>query len=455
MKRVLSALLLACAASALHAGPAKVGELEPTSLATPSPYSPRHAGEWVVSYPGATYIRLHFSRFDLAPGDSLTVSNPLGTERYVYVGRGPHDAGTFWAFSIVGDTAVVRLQASVGGTAGFEVDAFGRGTVPIFGDPIEDPVPDPDSVCGTQDWRDVACYQSSRPDEYEKARAAVKALIGCCSACTAFKVSDDGRFMTNNHCTASQTGVQSTELRFEYQTTGCASGTAPYSGAVMGQSLLATNALYDYTLMTTSGDAGAIPCLSLDPAGPTTGEEIYIAGHPSGGPKKLSIESTHTSDAPSGLCHVNAFPYPGNGCDTDAGYYCDTTNGSSGSPVIARDNGQVVALHHFGGCLNSGGRSDRIVALLGSQLGTCAGGPGGLCGNGVIDPGEDCDGADLGGQTCQSQGFGSGTLACGPGCSFDTSGCVALCAPSGSTCTTNGQCCSGSCKGKPGRKTCR
>jgi len=35
-----------------------------------------------------------------------------------------------------------------------------------------------------------------------------------------------------------------------------------------------------------------------------------------------------------------------------------------------------------------------------------------------------CDGVDLNGQSCASLGFSSGTLACGPGCTFDTSGCV-------------------------------
>jgi hypothetical protein len=45
------------------------------------------------------------------------------------------------------------------------------------------------------------------------------------------------------------------------------------------------------------------------------------------------------------------------------------------------------------------------------------------CGNGVLDVPEDCDQGDLNGETCVSQGFGAGTLACGPGCVFDTSGC--------------------------------
>src|SRR4029077_2758412 len=42
-----------------------------------------------------------------------------------------------------------------------------------------------------------------------------------------------------------------------------------------------------------------------------------------------------------------------------------------------------------------------------------------------IQPGEDCDGTDLGGQTCTSLGFGGGTLACAADCTFDTRGCAA------------------------------
>src|SRR5262249_51163458 len=44
------------------------------------------------------------------------------------------------------------------------------------------------------------------------------------------------------------------------------------------------------------------------------------------------------------------------------------------------------------------------------------------CGNGSIDPGEQCDGSNLNGETCQSRGFAcGGTLTCSS-CSFDTSG---------------------------------
>jgi hypothetical protein len=47
-----------------------------------------------------------------------------------------------------------------------------------------------------------------------------------------------------------------------------------------------------------------------------------------------------------------------------------------------------------------------------------------FCGDGTIDPSEDCEPGDLGGTTCASLGFASGTLACAPGCTYDTSGCV-------------------------------
>ena len=45
------------------------------------------------------------------------------------------------------------------------------------------------------------------------------------------------------------------------------------------------------------------------------------------------------------------------------------------------------------------------------------------CGDGKVDPGEDCDQSQLNGSTCMSLGFDSGTLACSSNCRFSTSGC--------------------------------
>jgi hypothetical protein len=46
------------------------------------------------------------------------------------------------------------------------------------------------------------------------------------------------------------------------------------------------------------------------------------------------------------------------------------------------------------------------------------------CGNGVIDAGEQCDGNNLNGQDCTDQGFDAGTLACAANCTFDTGACI-------------------------------
>lgn len=46
------------------------------------------------------------------------------------------------------------------------------------------------------------------------------------------------------------------------------------------------------------------------------------------------------------------------------------------------------------------------------------------CGNGSREGTEQCDGSDLGGQTCQTRGYDSGTLRCSSSCTFDESECA-------------------------------
>jgi hypothetical protein len=47
--------------------------------------------------------------------------------------------------------------------------------------------------------------------------------------------------------------------------------------------------------------------------------------------------------------------------------------------------------------------------------------------DGIRDPGETCDGTDLGDATCENQGFYGGALACTGGCELDTAGCAGFC----------------------------
>lgn len=46
-----------------------------------------------------------------------------------------------------------------------------------------------------------------------------------------------------------------------------------------------------------------------------------------------------------------------------------------------------------------------------------------VCGNGVLEAGEQCDGSDLAGHTCETQGFEGGLVRCTQGCLLDTRDC--------------------------------
>ncbi len=60
----------------------------------------------------------------------------------------------------------------------------------------------------------------------------------------------------------------------------------------------------------------------------------------------------------------------------------------------------------------------------GQAGGTTTSSGGSLCGNGKKDLGENCDGSDLSGQNCESQGFAGGILKCSATCVFDPVTCL-------------------------------
>ena len=69
---------------------------------------------------------------------------------------------------------------------------------------------------------------------------------------------------------------------------------------------------------------------------------------------------------------------------------------------------------------NAGAATDYVYASYAKA--TLAGAV--LCGNGIINPGEVCDSANLNGQTCGTRGYTGGTLACYSNCTFNITGCM-------------------------------
>ncbi|MBQ1265465.1 MAG: hypothetical protein IIY06_01675 [Proteobacteria bacterium] len=85
-----------------------------------------------------------------------------------------------------------------------------------------------------------------------------------------------------------------------------------------------------------------------------------------------------------------------------------------------------------------------------------------LCGNGAIDPGEECDGSKFNGSFKACSGYNSmlymsgGTLGCTSDCKIDVSGCIPYCG-NGSVNTTKGEDCDHSASGdkfQPTKNTC-
>lgn len=96
------------------------------------------------------------------------------------------------------------------------------------------------------------------------------------------------------------------------------------------------------------------------------------------------------------------------------------------------DGQDCVSQGCTGGVLTCDGTCSFVLAA-------CTG-CGGVCGDDTVDTGEECDGADLDGETCSSQGCTGGTLACDGACGFDVSGCTGCgttnCVDDDGTCPT-------------------
>jgi hypothetical protein len=223
--------------------------------------------------------------------------------------------------------------------------------------------PHEESICGRNETENAACYKSTDPVAYANAKPVARLLINGVELCTAWRVGTQNRMLTNHHCFTTTREAKSTEVWFNYECAQCDGGSTLRPTKVMGDQVLATDDILDYTLFSVKNFAQiqSFGYLEIDDRAPVRGEELYIPQHPRGAP---TVITTQDSSERSGNCAVSDPTYDGYATGTDMSYYCDTDGGSSGSPVISRKTNKVIALHHFGGCPNSGVRIDRIAEQL-------------------------------------------------------------------------------------------
>lgn len=402
--------------------PARVGEYVHETYQTPHPYPSSGADEpmltWSdrVVYPGATYISIHFARFELAGGDSVVVRSPDGEQKWVYRGQGRQNLGVadggFFATHIRGDSAIVELYTAGGSQSyGYLIDYYGRGYsddeiemmwAAGIGDKAN--VPDPEgwgeSICTTDDTREAKCYQDSEPDAYEEGRAVARLLLYGSANCTGWLVGSAGHLMTNAHCIGSQSELNNSDFEFMAEgdtcQTNCASTLAcPGVIEASGGTLVGVDSSLDYSLVipdTSTGTGTNLPeaygYLQLRATGAVLNERIYHPQHPAGWGKRFGMESSYIEDVNlGGYCYATSLnEVPCTGGPGDVGYWTDTQGGSSGSPVLGYSDNKVVAIHHCqgsAGCTtgnpsydthNRGVPMDAIITDLGDLVP-----PGAVC----------------------------------------------------------------------------
>ncbi|MFB9408234.1 trypsin-like serine peptidase [Dactylosporangium matsuzakiense] len=341
------------------------------------------AASRTFTYAGADYVKVHFSRLVLDDADKVVVSDAGGSEHYEYT-RKDLEGSDNWTMSVSGDRAVVRVVKagddvfgirSKLASMGVTVDRIARGQTAAERAKTEADrraqlaaAPHEESICGrTNETENAACYKSSDPVAYANAKPVARLLINGVELCTAWRVGAQNRMLTNHHCFTTTREAKSTEVWFNYECAQCSGGATLRPTKVMGDQVLATDDILDYTLFSVKNFAQIqqFGYLEIDDRAPVRGEELYIPQHPRGAP---TVITTEDSTERSGNCAVSNPTYDGYATGTDMSYYCDTDGGSSGSPVISRRTNKVIALHHFGGCPNSGVRIDRIAEQLRSLM---------------------------------------------------------------------------------------
>ena len=171
-------------------------------------------------------------------------------------------------------------------------------------------------------------------------------------------------------------------------------------------------------------------------------------------------ETCDGTDTPGMICQTMGLGYTGGDliCDSVCGDYDDSGCYTCGDGNVD-ENEECDGANLDGQDCSTLGLGSGTLSCFGNctfNLNECEDVPAEYCGNGIIDPGEECDdgnrlnsddcsefckiipptcglggldagetcdGTDLGGETCQSQGYQSGVLYCGDDCQLRTDGC--------------------------------
>ncbi|CEG46606.1 serine protease v8 [Plasmopara halstedii] len=240
-----------------------------------------------------------------------------------------------------------------------------------------------ESVCGSDESVEAACaIVSDKKEEgatmLAKARSVARLSIikenGMQIAyCTGWLIGCEGHLITNEHCISNSQDALNTKVEFLAESSTCSikescetRGGCPGPVDVAGTTLVAVSEDLDYALVRLGiNDTNAdflrlynkTGFLQFRGSKAKMNESIYIPHHPLGFGKRISWLYNGQPGRVESLTVTKCRK-------DDIGYYIDTQEGTSGSPIIAKKDNDVIALHHCGGCLNGGIPAPLIIKDL-------------------------------------------------------------------------------------------
>ena len=390
----------------------------------------------ILHSPGATALRVHLTGVDLPNGAALFVYDLAGHAFGPYTGRGPLGTGDLFTNTVFGDRLVLQLEnrsgAEVAPLRVVELGVLGKRFVaPHYG---PQGAFDPNDLGALEKASNLCSYNAScvvnagctSSAAVADAKQAVAGMLfssgGGQYICTGGLIADTVAssvipyFLTANHCISRSSEASSLETYFDYTTT-CSSPncTQPYNntGDTVGASLMSHNSSSDYCLLklastpsTKDGITKYLGWLSTAVAN-TNGYALYRISHPSGSPQAYSEQVVDTGKGTCRTLPRGSFIYSR---DTLGA----TEGGSSGSPVV-NVAGQIVGQLY------------------------------GACGTNLNDVCDSASNATVDGAFAATYPGVASWLNPGSG----------TCSAAGAVCTSSSQCCSNSCKGKPGAMKCK
>ena len=284
--------------------------------------------------PTATAIKLRLEYVDgsdVPPGVAVVVRDSSHHEVARYAGERLAEERWLWSPLIKGAAATVEVVGSAPPPAEFRVVvAAVASNVP--------PAKPTLNIVRAFDLEDIEYIRVNQPEIFAASRAVAKISFVTSkgsAACTGFLVGES-QLLTNHHCISTQDLCKSADVIFGFDK----------PEMTLGQEmqkclrLIDKDEGLDAALLEVAGSPGQRwGVLGFSAGGdPAVPEAAVVVQHPAGFQKFVSRID----------CVVATMPADGVTKEADFGHSCDTMDGSSGSPVLRREDLKVIGLHHWG-----------------------------------------------------------------------------------------------------------